>query len=70
MAGDMMLLLVVRLELAEELHGRLELVGREVLIPNDQHVMIDESLVQPVADLRINRLAAIEPAHLGAGVIR
>jgi hypothetical protein len=46
------------------------LIGREVLVPDDQHMMIDESLVQPTANLRINRLAAIEAAHLGAGVIR
>ena len=70
MARDMMLLLVVRLELAEYLRGRFELLWREALVTDDQHVMADESLVQGLAVLRLNRLPEIEAGHLGPGMIR
>jgi hypothetical protein len=59
----------MRLQLAEQLCGRLERIGRKVLVADDEHVMIDESPVQPIANLRVNRPAAIETAHLCAGVI-
>ena len=66
----MMLLLVVRLELAEYLRGRFELLRREALVTDDQYVMVDESLVQGLAVLRLNRLPEIEAGHLGPGMIR
>src|SRR6516162_2766832 len=66
----MMLIPIVRLELAEYLRGRLELLRREALVANDQHVMVDESPVQGLAVLRLDRLPKIEAGHLGAGMIR
>src|SRR5881227_4443971 len=66
----MMLLLVVRLELAEYLRGRFELLRREALVTDDQHVMVNESPVQGLAVLRLDRLPKIEAGHLGAGMIR
>ena len=68
MAGDMMFLLVVRLEFAEYLSRRLELIRREVLLPDNQHVTVDESPVQGIAVLWLDRLPEIEAGHLGAGM--
>jgi hypothetical protein len=68
MAGDVMFLLVVRLKLAEKLHGSLELVGREVLLAHHQNMMFDESPVQSLAGLSIDRHFEIETDHFGAGV--
>ena len=56
-----MLLLVVRLQLAEQLHGGDELVGRETLVAHDQHVMIDERLVERGARLGVDRLVKSSP---------
>src|SRR5262249_155865 len=69
MARDMMLLLVVRLELAEYLRGRFELLWREALVTDDQHVMADESLVQGLAVLRVNRLPEMGGERWGRGMI-
>jgi len=66
----MMLIPIVRLELAEYLRGRFELLRREALVTDDQHVMVDESPVQGLAVLRLDRLPKIEAGQLGAGMIR
>ena len=68
MAGDMMLFFVVWLEFAEQLSGRLELIRREVLPPDNQHVTVNESPVQGIAVLWFDRLPEIEAGHLGAGM--
>ncbi len=65
-----MLFLVMRLQLTEHFCGRLELIWSKALVADDQHVMIHESPIQAIASFRIDRLAAIEAAHLGAGVAR
>ncbi len=70
MAGDVALLLVVRLHLAEELHRGLELVRREVLVAHHQHVMLGEGAAQGGAVVRVDRLGEVEADDLDAGVIR
>jgi hypothetical protein len=67
---DVVLLLVVRLQIAEQLHGGDELVGREMLVAHDQHVMVDERLVERGARLGVDRLREVEPDDLGPGVVR
>jgi len=70
MAGDVVLLLVVRLQFAEYLDRGDELVGREMLVAHDQHVVVDEGLVERGARVGVDRLGEIEADHFGAGVIR
>jgi hypothetical protein len=41
-----------------------------VLVPDDQYVMVDESPIEGLAVLRLDRLPEIEAGYLDAGVIR
>ena len=69
MAGNVVFLLVVRLQLAEQLRRGLELVRHEMLVAHHQHVMRGEGLVQRGAGFDVDRLLEIEADDLGAGVI-
>ena len=51
-AGNVVLFLVVRLQLAEQLHRVLELFRREMLAAHDQHVMLGEGAIERGARLR------------------
>ena len=68
MPGNVVFLLVVRLQLAEQLHGRFEFIRPELLIAHDENVAIDEGAVQGCTDFRIDRPPEIETCHFGAGV--
>ena len=68
MAGHVALFLVVRLNLAKQLRGGLELVRREVLVAHHQHVMRGECAAQQGAVLAIDRLREIEVGDHDAGV--
>ena len=46
MAGDVLLLLVVDLQLAEHLRRSLELLRVEVLVAHDQDVMLGEGVIE------------------------
>ena len=70
MAGNVVLLLVVRLQLAEQLHGVLEVFRREMLVAHDQHVMLGEGAIERGAGFGIDRLGEIDAGDFGAGVIR
>src|SRR5580658_6918863 len=67
-AGDVVFLLVVLLQLAEHLGRGLELLGRKVLVADHQHVVGDEGTVERGVRVGVNRLAQVHAAHLGAGV--
>ena len=68
--GDVVVLLVVRLQLAPDLHGAHE-IGRFVfLVAHDQHMMLRKSAVQRRAGFGIDRLCQIEAADFGAGIVR
>jgi hypothetical protein len=69
-AGDVALFLVMRLKLAEYLRRCLELVRREMLVADHQHMTLGEGLVERVARIRIDRLREVETGNLGAGVLR
>ncbi len=47
---------VLREDLAEQLHGREQLLRREMLVAQHQHGVIHEGAVQPSAQPRIDRL--------------
>ncbi len=70
MAWHVAFFLVVRLNLAKEPRGGLELVRREVLIAHHQHVMLGEGAAQDSAVLAIDRPREIEAGDLDAGVRR
>ena len=68
--GDVVILLVVRLQLAPDLHGGDE-IGRFVfLVAHDQDMILRKGAVQGGAGFRIDRLGQVEAAHFGAGIVR
>ena len=67
---DMVVLLVVRLQFAPDLH-RADEIGRLVfLVAHDQHMVLRKGAVQRRAGLGIDRLRQVEAADLGAGIVR
>jgi hypothetical protein len=68
-AGDVALLLVVLVKLAEYLRSGLELLRGEVLVAHHQHVMLGEGMVESGAGFRVDRLGEVEADDFGAGVI-
>ena len=56
MAGDVLLLPIVNLQLAEHLRGAFELVRFEVLFAHDQHVMLGKGAIENGAGFGVDRL--------------
>src|SRR5262245_45634509 len=69
-AGDVALLLVVRLKLAEQPRGSLELLWREMLVAHHQHVTFDKGTIESSARLIVDRPGEVEPDDFRAGMIR
>ena len=61
---------VLREDLAEQLHGGEKLRRGQLLVADHQHRMLDKGAVEPRARRGVDRLAQIEAAHLGAGMRR
>ena len=68
-AGDVQLLLVVRLELAEHLHRLLEIRRLVFLLADHQHMVLGPGAVERRLGLGIDRLRQVDARDLGPGVI-
>ena len=68
--GNVVLFLVVRLQLAEQLHRVLELFRREMLVAHDQHMMLGKGAIELSAGFGIDRLSEVKARDFGAGAIR
>src|SRR5262245_57495668 len=69
-ASDVALVIVVRLKLAEQPRGRLELLRPEVLVAHHQHVTFGQGTVKSSARLVVDRPGEVEPDDFRASVIR
>jgi hypothetical protein len=68
-AGDVVLPLVMRLNLAKELHSGLELVRPEMLAAYHQYVMLDKGALEDGAGFGIDRLRKVDADDFGTDVI-
>src|SRR5262249_42138715 len=68
-ARDVSLFFVMRLNLAEELHSGLELVGQEMLVAHHQYVMLSKGTLEDGAGLGVDWFGEVEAEDFDAGVI-
>src|SRR5262249_19785939 len=69
-AGDVALLLVVRIKLAEQLSSDFELLWGEVLFAHHQNVTLGKGAAEGSARFNVDRLGEVEPNDFRARVIR